>query len=239
MVKIYAMSDLHGHLPQPTEVPDCAILILAGDIAPDFITSDLHGGVNVNVTKQAEWFDRQFKQFLNYHTKTKEVLWIGGNHDYALEAYPNLGPSLPGTYLCDDSVEVQGISFYGTPWVPHLRFWAFYADNDKLRDVYHAAAAAEPDILISHGPPYGFGDFCGPKWGKEEHVGYPMGEVLSLTNLKVPKAVVCGHIHEGAGIYRHSNQVTEVCNVAIRDAKYKVVRDATDISFVMKERNDR
>ena len=53
---------------------------------------------------------------------------------------------LPGThrsrsslvYLCDNSVEIGGVRFYGTPWIADLSRWAFYRDDEGLREAYGA-----------------------------------------------------------------------------------------------------
>ena len=121
-------------------------------------------------------------------------MWIAGNHDFGLEGVEGLAVarSLPGEYLLDSSVTVNGVMIYGTPWVPNLPFWAFHASDGALL-ARSEAIPADTDILLSHGPPSGVVD----KVAGGPHVGdvslrYAIKE-------KQPRGVVCGHIHEARG----------------------------------------
>ena len=39
-------------------------------------------------------------------------------------------------YLCDNSVEIDGVRIYGTPWIADLARWAFYKSEDELAEIY-------------------------------------------------------------------------------------------------------
>lgn len=55
-------------------------------------------------------------------------------------------------YLCDNSVEIDGIRFYGTPWIADLARWAFYKPEDELKEAY-ANIPKKCDVLLTHIPP--------------------------------------------------------------------------------------
>ncbi len=118
-MKITAISDLHGFLPK--DLPGGDVLCICGDIVPlDF---------QDNFAQSVAWFALDFNAWacgLPYG----KVVFIGCNHDFFLgELTASHRPSevlkqlLPGThrskrklvYLCDNSVEIGGVRFYGTP----------------------------------------------------------------------------------------------------------------------------
>ena len=74
------------------------------------------------------------------------------------------------------------------------------------------------DIVVSHGPPLGFGDLA-PRPAGGEHVGSP-----SLRNRLLavrPRLCVFGHIHEGRGVYRQDGTV--FANASLVDHRYDMV----------------
>lgn len=238
MPRVAAISDLHGRLPRVAggypDVPACDVLVIAGDVAPDF-----HGhGTSQPVrpgsktfqhvydkgeAAQANWLNTNFRDWLmdiiGHHGC--EVVGIAGNHDFVFER--RLEPrDLPWTYLRDAESHVAGLSFYGVPWCPKLGRWAFYADERRLRLAY-AAVPENIDVLISHSPPYGYGDtvpetspFGMP--GETLHVG--THQLTDILKEKKPRAVVSGHIHEGRGRHEYAGH-TVVYNVAYLNDNYR------------------
>ena len=69
------------------------------------------------------------------------------------------------------------------------------------------------DILIVHGPPYGFGDRVN-KTLHDPHVGSKTltEKIKSMPNLQ---SVICGHIHEGFGQYGN------IINASQMDGNFK------------------
>ncbi len=219
---IYAISDLHGQLPViPT---DAEALLIGGDICPDYsiIGHDRTG------VPQADWLDTTLRSWL----PDIPVVAIWGNHDYVGE-HPSLVPDLPWTLLEDSEtvLELPGgrIRIYGTPWVPGLPYWAFHGTERALLQRADAIPRGL-DILMTHGPPYGAGDFIPTseeqrvKYGNHrgEHVGDRALAMILPT--KDPRVVICGHIHESRGTYDFPGCYGLVHNTAAVDGDYKLYR---------------
>lgn len=148
-MKVYAISDTHGQLPP---IPQDADLILhGGDIAPDFRPPKYNHWdfCDKSGEQQAAWLDTTFRTWLE--TAPCEVVGIAGNHDFVFE-HPELVPELPWTYLRDEEATAAGLRVWGTPWVPGLPYWAFYASEQALM-ARAAIIPADLDVLLTHGPP--------------------------------------------------------------------------------------
>ncbi len=219
-MKIVAVSDLHGNLP---ELPECDVLVIAGDICPDFMSYSMALRGDKGEQRQRHWLETDFREWLK-KVPAKEVVGIAGNHDFVFEHRFLIPKDLRWHYLRDEAVEIDGVRFYGSPWVPNLPKWAFHGSDEFL---YRRAEAAieEPriDVLVVHGPPYGYADKCGPKYGLDGlHVGdRHTNEIIAMQR---PKAIFCGHIHEGFGEYNipHNNgESSKLYNVAFVDEVYE------------------
>jgi Icc-related predicted phosphoesterase len=210
-MRILLTSDLHGNLPLIESEAD--MLIVAGDICPDFMTSVAQ--------HQHHWLDTEFRRWLS-DLPVRKVIAIAGNHDFVMEK-PYLIPDLPWHYLRDNSVTIDGIKIHGMPWVPNLPSWAFFGGFDSVDEGIQAKIPEDTDILVSHGPPYGYADKLagGGKYGnsKAMRVG-DKGMDVTLARVK-PKLFVCGHIHESFGHYNHPHVEHGIWNVAFVDEIYR------------------
>jgi predicted phosphohydrolase len=98
-------------------------------------------------------------------------------------------------YLLDSHIHVCGIKIYGSPWQPEFGGWAFNLPRgaaclDKWNKI-----PEDTDILMTHGPPIGYGDLCFSK----QRAGCV--ELLNIIQTRVkPKYHLFGHIHEAYGM---------------------------------------
>ena len=200
---VVAIADLHGNLP--ADLPAGDVLVIGGDVCP--ITDH-------EVGFQARWLTDVYYPWIDA-LPHPEVVWIAGNHDFVCET-DGWEPGGRAHYLLDSGIELGGLRFHGTPWVPKLRNWAFYATDERLAEIY--AAVPPADVLISHGPPLDHGDRL---WN-----GHRAGSPALLERLRAnpPRVCVCGHIHEDHGRSRVGG--TEVANVSHVDISYEVRPDA-------------
>lgn len=206
-MKICAIADQHGLLP---DIPECDLLCIAGDICPVDMPHD--------PATQAGWLDTNFRAWLEA-VPARRVVGIAGNHDFVFEAkeHPR---DLKWTYLIDSAMEFEGLTVYGTPWVPNLPRWAFSMEDDGTAAGYwKRTIPSDVDILMSHGPPYGRGDYVpAGRYSRDgEHVGYKT--LLSALREKRPKVLLTGHIHEARGTWKFAG--TTIRNVALVDDKYE------------------
>jgi len=186
-MKFISISDTHtkhNQIPlEWLEPADC--IIHAGDISS---MGYLH-----EIKNFCSWFSK-LDQY-------KHKIFIAGNHDWGFERNPNdvslIIKEFPNiTYLQDSSVEIEGIKIYGSPWQPEFFQWAFNLQRGPEIQEKWDMIPLDTDILITHGPVYGHGDFVpGPRGG---YVGCK--DLLDTIVTKVkPKIHIAGHIHCGYG----------------------------------------
>jgi hypothetical protein len=199
MTKLVAVADLHGNLPN--DLPTGEVLAIAGDICP----LEDH-----SIPFQLDWLEQRFYPWLD-DLPHPEIVWIAGNHDFVCQS-DGWRPGGRGEYLLDAGVEAAGLSFYGTPWVPNLRQWAFYGDDETR--AAKVASIPSVDVLISHGPPRGHGD----QLVRGTSVGCKFLAVRLATT--PPPLTVFGHIHEGYGLWERPRST--LANVAYVDERYAV-----------------
>ena len=208
MIKIAAVSDLHGHLPK---IPDCDLLLIAGDICPDFV---MNGKIRLPYSSESQylWLDKEFRVWLN--NLDCDVVGCAGNHDWAF--YDNLYPTnLNWTYLKDSHCTINGLKIYGSPWQREFHNWAFNLKEEHL-DANYDMIPDDTDILLTHGPPYGFGD----QTPRGELVGSK--HLIDRTAFDIkPKLHVFGHIHHSYGEWLFNNTI--MANVSLCDEKYRPV----------------
>lgn len=210
-MKIIAISDLHGNLPI---IPPCNLLLIAGDICPVYDHS---------LQFQQYWLDTTFRRWLK-ELPVKHIVGIAGNHDLIFQEKPHWVPKLPWIYLQDSGTEIEGLKIWGTPWQKRFHDWAFNLDEEELVKKWDMIPL-DTDILVLHGPPYGYGDEAPriikdeneQEWPGFEHIGSP--SLLSRLKLIKPKLVVFGHNHDGFGKWEEDGMV--LANVSYLNNQYQ------------------
>jgi len=197
-VRVVCLSDTH-RMHSRVSVPDGDILIHSGDFTSN--------GSPVDIQSFSEWLG-------SLPHKYKVV--IAGNHDRMFEEAPAKAQALLQNciYLQDSGIELEGLKIWGSPWQPWFCDWAFNLQRGvPLRTVWNLIPK-ETDILVTHGPPMGFGD----KTYHGESVGCE--ELLKAIQVRVkPRVHIFGHIHEGYGVYGDST--TTYINASNCTVKYK------------------
>lgn len=176
-MRIVAMADTHGYHDQLV-VPDGDILIHAGDITQRGSLAEL----------------ARFNQLLA-RLPHRHKLVIASNHDFCFQDQPEAARKLltAATYLQDDAVEVDGLRCYGSPWQPWFFDWAFNLPRGEQLAERWSRIPEDTDVLITHGPPLGFGDWV----ARGERVGCE--DLLRRIEELSLRLHVFGHIHEGRG----------------------------------------
>lgn len=225
-MKFTAISDLHGHLPK--DLPGGDVLCICGDIVPLDYQNDF--------TQSIAWFCLDFVPWADSQSY-KKVVFIGGNHDFFLqELSDKYRPSavmkhlLPGprkgqsklNYLCDNSVEIDGVRIYGTPWIADLARWAFYRSEDELVEI-NRRIPQECDVLLTHMPP----NACDvgrvlQRGNYNTMVNYGSQALADAISTRDITYALCGHVHTGNHFPESFESVRNVVNVSIKDENYKV-----------------
>jgi len=205
-MRIVCLSDTHGR-HQSLKVPDGDLLLHSGDL-----TSQGH---LPQLAEAAAWL-----RSLPHRHKVV----IAGNHDFCLEQAPQEARQLLEglTYLQDESVQIQGLRIYGSPWQPWFYDWAFnLRRGEPLRKVW-AKIPHDTDILLTHGPPHGVLDLTshGHRAGCEE--------LLLRVQQVNPGLHLFGHIHEAYGLQQLGDcwcVNASVCNLQYKPCQAPVVMD--------------
>lgn len=197
-MRIVALADLHNNKP---EVPDGDVLVVAGDLTWE--------GRLEQVREVADWFKT---------LPHKHKVVIAGNHDFCFDRASKRGTQCDDavkllqnagcTYLLDSGCEIDGKKFYGSPWQPWFHNWAFNVQRGGLY-VHWNKIPADLDVLIVHGPPYGFGDTT----SEGDRVG--CSELRHSLEQKKPKHVFFGHIHEDWGQWTMNGGITNLYNCSV------------------------
>lgn len=210
MPKIIFTSDTHN-LHRHLDMPEGDILVHAGDMLMD--------GKGDELERFGRWLTE-----LPY----KHKLVIAGNHDFIFERKPEVAKVLLGhggygiTYLQDESITIDGIKFYGSPWQPRFFDWAFNVDRGEAIKKYWDLIPNDTNVLITHGPPHYVLDRV---LGK--HVGCE--ELMNAINRVKPKVHVFGHIHCGAGYDTFNG--TQFINASAVNERYQVVYKPYEIEL--------
>ena len=170
----------------------------------------IHSGDFTKYSTEAEL--TRFREFLNLLPYKYKIV-VAGNHDFGLDKiqyeqngmrerkhmnrFVNSEEEIKKLkqcciYLEHQSVNVQGLNIFGSPYSPEFFDWGFmYKEGDGQK--LWSMIPENTDILITHGPPYGILD---KNYNKMNCGCKPLLE--KVMQIK-PKLHVFGHIHEGSG----------------------------------------
>ena len=224
-LKVVAISDLHGYLPEIVEPAD--IMLIAGDISPLQIQFDK--------PKMKVWLETEFAYWIK-SLPVDKVYMVPGNHDAYFEGQSGLNI----TYLvnqCDNKLDYlenhwtthnhygKEYKIFGTPYCHIFGNWPFMRTDEYMEEKFKEIPD-KCDIIISHDPPYAVGQvdmILGERrWSNEipSSVGnIPLSNRLIDVDFKL---LVCGHIHTGDHRPFKDNLSGQVVNVSIKNEKYNV-----------------
>lgn len=187
---ILYLSDTHGKHHELRNLPNADVIIHSGDIS--------FAGSENEVMDFIEWFGA-----LPYTYK----IFIAGNHDDCLFEATIDGLPQNCFYLCNSSVIIDGMKFYGIPMFMEDVISGDYDRNIQL-------IPGNTDILITHQPPYGILDLSA-------NIHYGDLKLLDVVLKTKPRYHLFGHIHGAYGIEK-SEQTTFV-NASILSEKYELM----------------
>jgi Icc-related predicted phosphoesterase len=183
-MRFVCVADLHGYLPP---IPPCDVLLVAGDLCP---TGD------ETPPAQRRWLGSTFARWLD-EVPAEAVIGVAGNHDFVGESDASALRDLDWHYLEDETVEIGGVSFFGSPWTSRFQDWAFMLTEDELAEKWSLIPPAI-DVLCVHSPPLGYGD-----WISGQMIGSP--SLLAAIDARAPKLCTFGHVHQGHGTWQRGS----------------------------------
>jgi Icc-related predicted phosphoesterase len=215
-MKIFGISDTHGKHEQ-VQIPEGTdMLIHAGDFSNTKLPAMNSNEVNLFLI----WLEQQ---------PVKYKVIIAGNHDTSIEARFLTKKDFKDRgiiYLEHESIEIEGIKIFGSPYTPEFNNWAFNRSRNKLGRTWDSI----PDdihVLITHGPPKGILDSAERGRNNHEHVGC---SALLKRVLKIqPKIHIMGHIHHNED--NLNNGLFKLLNCKTIFANVSCVKDGDNLPF--------
>jgi Icc-related predicted phosphoesterase len=218
-MKVVVISDTHGKHKKIDikKYLDCDTLIYAGDWTAGTRNQDIE---NVNFL---EWL-------CSLHFKN--IVLIAGNHELYVEEvgskqFKETVAICKNTfrfdgdihYLENESVVIDGIKFYGSPYSNEFCGWAFMEYEPKLKKVWDNIDE-DTDVLITHGPAYQCHDLVNNTHSLDPFVG---SESLRIRKQELVKNKlkyhISGHIHEQSFKENDIDGVRNICSSVI-DERY-------------------
>ena len=219
-MRITIISDTHQkHNQLNNDLPGGDLLLHAGD----FMTS---GYSKTEAEQFFKWYEMR-----GYDN----CVFIAGNHDRIMQDEPEMMRGLLTgykgiDYLEDETIIIESsdttrIKVYGSPWQPEFYDWAYNLprNGEELKAKWDAIPE-DTDILITHGPAWGFVDTV---LGRNQHLGC---ELLAERIKTIrPKIHICGHIHSGNGHYFDGH--THFINASVLNERYNYAHEPFHIDW--------
>jgi len=222
-MKFVCISDTHLQISEHnTPLPEGDVLIHAGDL--------LNRGSIEELIKAKMYFQQVSPKF-------KYIIFVPGNHDRIFETNEQLSRTILSevknlTVLIDQSMNINGIKIYGSPYQPEFCNWAFNLPRggESLRQKWEMIPE-DVDILITHGMPYGILDLVAANAYNpmSSHVGCE--ELLKrIKQLKSLDIYIGGHLHFN-GNQEHHEEGVSFYNVAVCDEMYRPINGVRVIEY--------
>jgi predicted phosphohydrolase len=183
-MRIVAVADTHTFQGDLRAIPDGDVFVHAGDLC--------RGGRLDELRPAAAWL-----RSLPHRRK----IVVAGNHDWCFVREPRSALEILGSdiaYLQDSEAVIDGVRFWGSPWQPEFCGWAFNLPRGQALVDKWALIPPGTHVLITHGPPYGFGDRC------DNPVRQGCQDLIAAALRVRPLLHLFGHIHEDGGFWLHA-----------------------------------
>jgi Icc-related predicted phosphoesterase len=202
-MRLCHISDTHGGFPRLPGRYD--VVIHTGDFFPNS-RHVFTGNKTLEMVFQDDWLKSQIatmKSWLQGHP----FLYVPGNHDFLHSdrmEHVLRSEGINAIGLTDKVTTVEGVNFYGFPYVPYINgSWNYerelpemQQEVDKMVEVLNKTFV---DVLACHAPPYKALDLS---LGNEILGSTVIANALDykIARDMLPPVYLCGHIHEAHGI---------------------------------------
>ena len=179
-MKLVCIGDTHNK-HRELILPEGDVLIHAGDCTD--------AGTLRETRDFLEWFSAQ---------PHKHKILIGGNHDYFFErsSSEEIAESTPDNihYLQQEAVQLEGVTFWGSPYTPGSGRWAFQSERGAAMKKFWQEIPVNTQVIVTHGPAYGIMD----QVSDNTHIGCK--ELLHRIKEVQPEVHISGHLHNSYGV---------------------------------------
>ena len=113
-MRVAAISDTHGR--RGWSIPRCDVFVHAGDLTGD------------GSLRETALFAKRLDEEMNSVGGPQHAIIVPGNHDECFERFLEPALTLFGArihVLLDQSLVLDGVRFYGSPWTPPFMRWSF------------------------------------------------------------------------------------------------------------------
>lgn len=219
-MRLFHLSDTHG-LPRMQVPDDIDIIVHSGDLFPNATWNppDKH----IEPGFQEGWFNARAGALVKW-IGDATFLYVPGNHDW-FDPCPLLrarGVTAHNLWTEGPITVLDGPKFVGLPFVicanDEGRFYGWNYERRESEMTHHIETAIdqEPDVLVTHCPPFGILDCPYERFDKKVHIGSKGyrsmlirkgvtvngvldGPFLHAPDRKRPKHWLFGHCHEQGG----------------------------------------
>lgn len=145
---------------------------------------------------------------------------IAGNHDcnYAIASdYAKRYSDKGVHFLMNESIEVEGLKIWGSPYSRKFMDWSFMKEEWELEHIWKEIPN-DTNIVLTHCPSFGILDNIG-----EERIG-SITLRLKLDKMTNMNYHICGHVHERYGAMRNEQSPYRNwhINASVLTDKYKL-----------------
>lgn len=190
MTRCVHFSDFHGKIQQ---LPEADLYICTGDMLPNSQNLWLFQVKQAEMEFQNNWIEQNVSEWSKiFANPYAPLIMVRGNHSFVDESplfAHHLGPIHEFNY--PEVINWCNLKIGGFRGVPPINgVWSDEFSEAELN--YRCEYLDKIDILVTHGPPYGWLDNDYENLGSTAIRGY-------LESYKEPLLHLMGHIHEGAG----------------------------------------
>ena len=202
-LRILHVSDTHGHFPPLYGRWD--VVVHSGDFFPNS-QNVMNSNKQLEMAFQLDWLRQQattIKRWLQGHP----FLYTLGNHDFLhgdMMAMTLAEAGVNAQCLHDRNIHVQGLQFYGFPYVPAINgMWNYEREIPEMQIEVDRMVAdlnkKKADVLVCHSPLHKTLDLTiGNQLMGSTVIANALDYKIEKDNL--PSHYLCGHCHEGNGI---------------------------------------
>jgi predicted phosphohydrolase len=220
-MRIVSVADTHTFEADLGPLPEGDVFIHAGDL--------VRAGTLEELEPVAAWIAG---------LPHRHKIVVAGNHDWCFARAADAARALlrGAVHLEDAGCVIDGVRFWGSPWQPAFNDWAFNLPRGGALAEKWALIPDDVDVLVTHGPPAGFGD----RAGVAERTG--CADLLAAVRRIRPPLHLFGHIHQDGGLWRDggtcfANVTTWECERAPTVVDYDpVTRTVTEVAVPPRER---